>query len=233
MMGAVKAVFRSWNNPRAIVYRRLNDIPGSWGTAVNVQEMVFGNLGDTSGTGVAFTRNPATGEKKLFGEFLMNAQGEDVVAGIRTPQTIDQLKQVMPDAYDEFVKISSTLENHYRDMQDMEFTIEDKKLFMLQTRNGKRTAAAAFKIACDLVDEGLISEKEAVLMIDPKQLDALLHPQFDAEALKNAAVIGTGLAASPGAACGRAVFTAEGRQGLGREGREGRIGPPGNVARGH
>ncbi len=209
MMGAVKAVFRSWNNPRAIVYRRLNDIPGSWGTAVNVQEMVFGNLGDTSGTGVAFTRNPATGEKKLFGEFLMNAQGEDVVAGIRTPQTIDQLKQVMPDAYNEFVKISSTLENHYCDMQDMEFTIEDKKLFMLQTRNGKRTAAAAFKIACDLVDEGLISEKEAVLMIDPKQLDALLHPQFDAEALKNAAIIGTGLAASPGAACGRAVFTAE------------------------
>ena len=209
MMGAVKAVFRSWNNPRAIVYRRLNDIPGSWGTAVNVQEMVFGNLGDTSGTGVAFTRNPATGEKKLFGEFLMNAQGEDVVAGIRTPQTIDQLKQVMPDAYNEFVKISSTLENHYCDMQDMEFTIEDKKLFMLQTRNGKRTAAAAFKIACDLVDEGLISEKEAVLMIDPKQLDALLHPQFDTEALKNAAIIGTGLAASPGAACGRAVFTAE------------------------
>ncbi len=209
MMGAVKAVFRSWNNSRAIVYRRLNDIPGSWGTAVNVQEMVFGNLGDTSGTGVAFTRNPATGEKKLFGEFLMNAQGEDVVAGIRTPQTIDQLKEVMPAAYDEFVKISSTLESHYRDMQDMEFTIEDKKLFMLQTRNGKRTAAAAFKIACDLVDEGNISEKEAVLMIDPKQLDALLHPQFDQQALKNAKIIGTGLAASPGAACGKAVFTAE------------------------
>ncbi len=209
LMGAVKAVFRSWNNPRAIVYRRMNDIPGSWGTAVNVQEMVFGNLGDTSGTGVAFTRNPATGEKKLFGEFLMNAQGEDVVAGIRTPQTIDQLKDVMPEAYNEFVKICATLESHYRDMQDMEFTIEDKKLFMLQTRNGKRTAAAALKIACDLVDEGVINEKEAVLMIDPKQLDALLHPQFDAAALKKAQVIGTGLAASPGAACGKAVFTAE------------------------
>ncbi|UOO37071.1 pyruvate, phosphate dikinase [Oscillospiraceae bacterium CM] len=209
LMGAIQAVFRSWNNPRAIVYRRMNDIPGDWGTAVNVQEMVFGNLGNTSGTGVAFTRNPATGEKKLFGEFLMNAQGEDVVAGIRTPQTIDQLKDVMPGAYDDFVKICDKLENHYRDMQDMEFTIEDKKLFMLQTRNGKRTAAAAFKIACDLVDEGLITEKEAVLMIDPKQLDALLHPQFDAEALKNAKVIGTGLAASPGAACGKVVFTAE------------------------
>jgi len=209
LMGAVKAVFRSWNNPRAIVYRRMNDIPGSWGTAVNVQEMVFGNLGDTSGTGVAFTRNPATGEKKLFGEFLMNAQGEDVVAGIRTPQTIDQLKEIMPQVYDEFVKICAKLESHYRDMQDMEFTIEDKKLFMLQTRNGKRTAAAALKIACDLVDEGVISEKEAVLMIDPKNLDALLHPQFEAEALKKAQVIGTGLAASPGAACGRVVFTAE------------------------
>ncbi len=209
MMGAVKAVFRSWNNNRAIVYRRMNDIPGSWGTAVSVQEMVFGNLGDTSGTGVAFTRNPATGEKKLFGEFLMNAQGEDVVAGIRTPQTIDQLKDVMPGAYDDFVKICAKLESHYRDMQDMEFTIEDKKLFMLQTRNGKRTAAAALKIACDLVDEGVIDEKEALLMIDPKQLDALLHPQFDADALKKAAVIGTGLAASPGAACGKIVFSAE------------------------
>jgi pyruvate,orthophosphate dikinase len=208
LMGAIKAVFRSWNNPRAIVYRRMNDIPSSWGTAVNVQEMVFGNLGDTSGTGVAFTRNPATGEKKLFGEFLMNAQGEDVVAGIRTPQSIDQLKDIMPEAYHEFVRICDTLEKHYRDMQDMEFTIEDKKLFMLQTRNGKRTAAAALKIACDLVDEGLINEKEAVLMIDPKNLDALLHPQFDA-ALKKATVIGTGLAASPGAACGKAVFTAE------------------------
>jgi len=209
LMGAIKAVFRSWNNPRAIVYRRLNDIPGSWGTAVNVQEMVFGNLGDTSGTGVAFTRNPATGEKKLFGEFLMNAQGEDVVAGIRTPQTIDQLKDIMPDVYNEFVEICAKLESHYRDMQDMEFTIEDKKLFMLQTRNGKRTASAALKIACDLVDEGVISENEAVLMIDPKSLDALLHPQFDAGALKKAQPIGTGLAASPGAACGRLVFTAE------------------------
>ncbi len=207
--GAIKAVFRSWNNARAIVYRRMNDIPGSWGTAVTVQEMVFGNLGDTSGTGVAFTRNPATGEKKLFGEFLMNAQGEDVVAGIRTPQTIEQLKEVMPGAYDDFVRICVKLESHYRDMQDMEFTIEDKKLFMLQTRNGKRTAVAALKIACDLVDEGLISEKEAVLMIDPKQLDALLHPQFEPQALGKAAVIGTGLAASPGAASGKAVFTAE------------------------
>jgi pyruvate,orthophosphate dikinase len=209
LMGAIKAVFRSWNNNRAIVYRRMNDIPGSWGTAVNVQEMVFGNLGDTSGTGVAFTRNPATGERKLFGEFLMNAQGEDVVAGIRTPQTIDQLKEVMPDAYNDFVKICTKLESHYRDMQDMEFTIEDKKLFMLQTRNGKRTAAAALKIACDLVDEGVINEKEAVLMIDPKNLDALLHPQFETAALKKAEIIGTGLAASPGAACGKAVFTAE------------------------
>ncbi len=209
LMGAVKAVFRSWDNPRAIYYRRMNDIPSDWGTAVNVQEMVFGNMGDTSGTGVAFTRNPATGEKKLFGEFLMNAQGEDVVAGVRTPQTIDQLKEVMPEAYDKFVEISSTLEKHYRDMQDMEFTIEDKKLFMLQTRNGKRTAAAALKIACDLVDEGMISEKEAVLMIDPKQLDALLHPQFEASALKAAKPVASALAASPGAACGRIVFTAE------------------------
>ena len=208
LMGAIQAVFRSWNNSRAISYRRMNGIPGDWGTAVNVQEMVFGNLGDTSGTGVAFTRNPATGEKKLFGEFLMNAQGEDVVAGIRTPQTIDQLQAIMPEAYDEFVKICSTLENHNRDMQDMEFTIEDKKLFMLQTRNGKRTAAAALKIACDLVDEGMITDKEAVLMIDAKNLDALLHPQFDPDALKAATPIGTGLPASPGAAAGRAVFTA-------------------------
>ena len=209
LMGAIKAVFRSWNNPRAIYYRRMNDIPGSWGTAVNVQAMVFGNMGDTSGTGVAFTRNPATGEKKLFGEFLMNAQGEDVVAGVRTPQPIDQLKDVSEEAYNQFVNICSTLENHYRDMQDMEFTIEDKKLYMLQTRNGKRTAAAALKIACDLVDEGMISEKEAVLMIDPKQLDALLHPQFDAAALKAAKPVATALAASPGAACGKVVFTAE------------------------
>ena len=209
LMGAIKAVFRSWDNPRAIYYRRMNDIPSSWGTAVNVQEMVFGNMGETSGTGVAFTRNPATGEKKLFGEFLMNAQGEDVVAGVRTPQTIDQLAQVMPEVYDQFTKICATLESHYRDMQDMEFTIENKKLFMLQTRNGKRTAAAALKIACDLVDEGMISEKDAVLMIEPKSLDSLLHPQFDAAALKNAKPVGQGLAASPGAACGQIVFTAE------------------------
>ncbi len=209
LMGAIMAVFRSWDNPRAIYYRRMNDIPSSWGTAVNVQMMVFGNTGDTSGTGVAFTRNPATGEKKLFGEFLMNAQGEDVVAGVRTPQSIDQLKNIMPEAYAQFVEICDRLEKHYRDMQDMEFTIEDKKLFMLQTRNGKRTAAAALQIACDLVDEGMISEKEAVMMIDPKQLDAVLHPQFDAAALKAAKPIGTALPASPGAACGQVVFTAE------------------------
>ncbi len=209
LMGAVMAVFRSWDNPRAIYYRRMNDIPSSWGTAVNVQMMVFGNMGETSGTGVAFTRNPATGEKKLYGEFLMNAQGEDVVAGVRTPSSIDQLAEVMPEAYNQFVKICGILENHYRDMQDMEFTIEDKKLYMLQTRNGKRTAAAALKIACDLVDEGMISSKEAVLMVDPKQLDALLHPQFDAAALKKATPIGSALPASPGAACGRVVFTAD------------------------
>ena len=208
LMGAIKAVFRSWDNPRANVYRRMNDIPYSWGTAVNVQMMAFGNMGETSGTGVAFTRNPATGEKKLFGEFLMNAQGEDVVAGVRTPQTIDQLAEVMPECYNQFVDICHTLENHYRDMQDMEFTIEDKKLYMLQTRNGKRTAAAALKIACDLVDEGMISEKEAVAMIDPRTLDSLLHPQFDAAALKKATPVATALAASPGAACGRIVFTA-------------------------
>ena len=209
LMGAIKAVFRSWDNPRAIYYRRMNDIPSDWGTAVNVQSMVFGNTGDTSGTGVAFTRNPATGEKKLFGEFLMNAQGEDVVAGVRTPQTIDQLAEVMPEAYKQFTDICAKLEYHYRDMQDMEFTIEDKKLYMLQTRNGKRTAAAAMKIACDLVDEGMISEKEAVAMIDPKSLDSLLHPTFDPAALKKAKVVGTGLAASPGAACGKIVFSAE------------------------
>jgi len=209
LMGAVKAVFRSWDNPRANVYRRDNDIPYSWGTAVNVQMMAFGNMGDTSGTGVAFTRDPATGEKKLMGEFLMNAQGEDVVAGVRTPQPIAQLKEVMPEVYEQFVEICKTLENHYRDMQDMEFTIEDKKLYMLQTRNGKRTAAAALKIACDLVDEGMITDKEAVLMIDPRNLDTLLHPQFDAKALKAATPIGKGLAASPGAACGKIVFTAE------------------------
>ena len=209
LMGAVRAVFRSWDNPRAIYYRRMNDIPSSWGTAVNVQMMVFGNMGDTSGTGVAFTRNPATGEKKLFGEFLMNAQGEDVVAGVRTPQTIDQLAEVMPEAYEQFVDIAQKLEYHYRDMQDMEFTIEDKKLYMLQTRNGKRTAAAALKIACDLVDEGMISEEEAVCMIDPKSLDSLLHPTFPKEELDRVAPIGHGLAASPGAAAGQVVFTAD------------------------
>ena len=209
LMGAIQAVFRSWDNPRANIYRRDNDIPYSWGTAVNVQMMAFGNMGETSGTGVAFTRNPATGEKKLFGEFLMNAQGEDVVAGVRTPQKIDQLKEVMPEVYDEFVKICAKLEGHYRDMQDMEFTIEDKKLYMLQTRNGKRTAAAALKIACDLVDEGMISEKEAVLMIDPRNLDTLLHPQFDQATLKKVEPIGRALAASPGAACGKVVFTAD------------------------
>ena len=209
LMGAVKAVFRSWDNPRANVYRRDNDIPYSWGTAVNVQMMAFGNMGDTSGTGVAFTRDPATGEKHLMGEFLMNAQGEDVVAGVRTPQPISQLKEVMPEVYDQFVEICNKHENHYRDMQDMEFTIEDRKLYMLQTRNGKRTAAAALKIACDLVDEGMISEKEAVAMIDPRNLDTLLHPQFDQKALKAAQPVGKALPASPGAACGKVVFTAE------------------------
>ncbi|MCI8957784.1 MAG: pyruvate, phosphate dikinase [Lachnospiraceae bacterium] len=209
LMEAIKAVFRSWDNPRANVYRRDNDIPYSWGTAVNVQMMAFGNMGETSGTGVAFTRDPATGEKHLMGEFLMNAQGEDVVAGVRTPQKIDQLKEVMPEVYDQFVGICNKLEDHYRDMQDMEFTIEDKKLYMLQTRNGKRTAKAALKIACDLVDEGMIDEKKAVQMIDPRNLDTLLHPQFDTEALKKAEPLAKALAASPGAACGRIVFTAE------------------------
>ncbi|MEW4413024.1 pyruvate, phosphate dikinase [Clostridium sp. AN503] len=209
LMGAIKAVFRSWDNPRANVYRRDNDIPYSWGTAVNVQMMAFGNMGETSGTGVAFTRDPATGEKKLMGEFLMNAQGEDVVAGVRTPQKIAQLKEVMPEVYDQFVAICDKLEDHYRDMQDMEFTIEDRKLYMLQTRNGKRTAKAALKIACDLVDEGMIDEKKAVKMIDPRNLDTLLHPQFDAAALKSAEPLAKALAASPGAACGKIVFTAE------------------------
>jgi pyruvate,orthophosphate dikinase len=209
LMEAVKAVFRSWNNERAIVYRRMNDIPGSWGTAVNVQEMVYGNMGNTSGTGVAFTRNPSTGENKLYGEFLMNAQGEDVVAGIRTPQTIDQLKEVMPEVYEQFIQIAETLEKHYRDMQDMEFTIERGKLFMLQTRNGKRTAAAALKVAVDLVEEGMISKEEALLKIDPKQLDALLHPTFVPAALKAAKSIAKGLPASPGAATGRVYFDAE------------------------
>ena len=209
LMEAVKAVFRSWDNPRANVYRRMNEIPYDWGTAVNVQSMVFGNSGDRSGTGVAFTRNPATGEKALFGEYLINAQGEDVVAGVRTPSPISKLKEEMPEVYQQFADTANKLEQHYKDMQDMEFTIEDGKLYMLQTRNGKRTAAAALKVAVDLVDEGMIDEKEAVCRVEPKQLDSLLHPQFDAEALKKAAVIGKGLAASPGAACGRVVFTAE------------------------
>jgi pyruvate,orthophosphate dikinase len=209
LFGAVRAVFRSWENDRAIYYRRMNDIPSSWGTAVNVQEMVFGNMGETSGTGVAFSRDPSTGEKGRYGEFLMNAQGEDVVAGVRTPESIDQLKEKNPTAYSQFVSIVAKLEDHYRDMQDMEFTIEEGKLFMLQTRNGKRTAAAALKIACDLVDEKMIDEKKAVLMIDPKQLDALLHPTFEPVALKNAKPIGKGLPASPGAATGQVVFSAE------------------------
>ena len=209
LMEAVKAVFRSWDNPRANVYRRMNEIPYNWGTAVNVQQMVFGNSGDRSGTGVAFTRNPATGEKALFGEYLINAQGEDVVAGVRTPSPIKHLEEDMPEVFKQFAEIAERLEKHYRDMQDMEFTIENGKLFMLQTRNGKRTAAAALKIAVDLVDEGMITEREAVLRVEPKQLDALLHPQFDTAALKAAKVIGKGLAASPGAACGKAVFSAE------------------------
>ncbi len=218
LMEAVKAVFRSWDNPRAQVYRRMNDIPYSWGTAVNVQSMVFGNMGDTSGTGVAFTRNPSTGEKKLYGEYLMNAQGEDVVAGIRTPMPISELANQNPAIYEQFVNIANTLENHYNDMQDMEFTIENGKLYMLQTRNGKRTAKAALKIAVDLVNEGKISEKEALMKIEPKQLDSLLHPGFDASALKKAEVIGKGLPASPGAACGKVVFTAERASELAGEG---------------
>ena len=209
LMEAIKAVFRSWDNPRAIYYRRMNDIPSDWGTAVNVQSMVFGNMGNTSGTGVAFTRDPSTGEKNLYGEYLINAQGEDVVAGIRTPQKIETLQQVMPDVYEQFVNIAHTLENHYRDMQDMEYTIERGKLYMLQTRNGKRTAAAALKIAVDLVNEGMITTDEAILKVEPKQLDSLLHPQFDAVALKKAKEIAMGLAASPGAACGMVYFTAE------------------------
>ena len=209
LMAAIQAVFRSWMNDRAITYRRLNDIPSSWGTAVNVQEMVYGNRGETSGTGVAFTRNPATGENHLFGEYLMNAQGEDVVAGIRTPQSIDTLKEVMPECYEEFQKICKTLENHYKDMQDMEFTIEDGKLFMLQTRNGKRTATAALKIAVDMVEEGMLTKEEALLKVDPKQLDQLLHPMFDQDSLNNAKCVAEGLAASPGAATGKIAFTAE------------------------
>jgi pyruvate,orthophosphate dikinase len=209
LLEAIKAVFRSWDNPRANVYRRDNDIPYSWGTAVNVQMMAFGNLNDNSGTGVAFTRDPATGERKLMGEFLMNAQGEDVVAGVRTPMPIAKMEEVMPKVYEQFIDVCKKLETHYRDMQDMEFTIENQQLFMLQTRNGKRTAKAALKIACDLVDEGMRTEEEAVLMIDPRNLDTLLHPQFDMVALKKATPIGRGLAASPGAACGKIVFTAE------------------------
>ncbi len=215
---AIKAVFRSWDNPRANIYRMDHDIPYSWGTAVNVQMMAFGNMGDTSGTGVAFTRNPATGEKGLMGEFLMNAQGEDVVAGVRTPMPIEKMKEVLPEVYDEFLGICKTLENHYRDMQDMEFTIEDKKLYMLQTRNGKRTAAAAIKIACDLIDEGMISEEEALMQIDAKSLDMLLHPQFDPAELKKAQAIAKGIAASPGAAAGKIVFTAEEAAELGKKG---------------
>ena len=217
---AVEAVFRSWNNPRAIFYRKMNDIPASWGTAVNVQMMVFGNMGNTCGTGVAFTRNPATGERKLFGEFLMNAQGEDVVAGIRTPSPIAELEKVMPNAYAQFVDICDRLEHHYKDMQDMEFTIENEKLYMLQTRNGKRTAAAALKIACDMVDEGLINTDEALMMVEPKSLDALLHPQFDAAELKKAVVLTNGLAASPGAACGQVVFNAEDAIAWAKEGKK-------------
>jgi len=220
LMGAVKAVFRSWDNPRAHVYRRDNDIPYSWGTAVNVQSMAFGNMGDDCGTGVAFTRDPATGEKGLFGEFLTNAQGEDVVAGVRTPMHINEMEQKFPEAFEQFKEVCKTLENHYRDMQDMEFTVEHGKLYMLQTRNGKRTAQAALKIACDLVDEGMRTEEEAVLMIDPRNLDTLLHPQFDADALKKATPAGKGLGASPGAACGKVVFTAEDAaiQGIGGKG---------------
>jgi len=209
LMGAVKAVFRSWDNPRAIVYRRMNDIPGDWGTAVNVQAMVFGNMGETSGTGVAFTRNPSTGEKGIYGEYLINAQGEDVVAGVRTPQPISKLEEDMPECYKEFMEIATKLENHYRDMQDMEFTIQEGKLYFLQTRNGKRTAPAAIQIACDLVDEGMITKEEAILRIEAKSLDQLLHPMFDADALKSGEVIGSALPASPGAAAGKVVFTAE------------------------
>ena len=222
-MEAVKAVFRSWNNARAIVYRRMNDIPGDWGTAVNVQAMVFGNMGETSGTGVAFTRNPSTGEKGIYGEYLINAQGEDVVAGVRTPQPISKLAEDLPECYKEFMEIATKLENHYRDMQDMEFTIQEGKLYFLQTRNGKRTAPAAINIACDLVDEGMIDEKEAVLRIDAKSLDQLLHPTFDKESLKAGEVIGEALPASPGAAAGKVVFTAEEAKNLGNGGKGERV----------
>ena len=223
LMGAVKAVFRSWDNPRAIVYRRMNDIPGDWGTAVNVQSMVFGNMGNTSGTGVAFTRDPATGEKGIYGEYLINAQGEDVVAGVRTPEPITKLKEDLPECYEEFMNLANKLENHYKDMQDMEFTIEEGKLYFLQTRNGKRTAHAAIKIACDLVDEKMITPEEAVMRIDAKSLDQLLHPTFDAKALKEAEVIGEALPASPGAAAGKVVFTAEEAKELGKGGKGERV----------
>ncbi len=223
LMGAVKAVFRSWDNPRAIVYRRMNDIPGDWGTAVNVQTMVFGNKGETSGTGVAFTRNPSTGAKGIFGEYLINAQGEDVVAGVRTPQPISQLEQDMPECYAQFMELAMKLENHFRDMQDMEFTIEEGKLYFLQTRNGKRTAPAAIQIACDLVDEGMITEEEAVLRIEAKSLDQLLHPTFDPAALKAGEVIGSALPASPGAAAGKVYFTADDAKAAGKGGREERV----------
>ena len=223
LMGAVKAVFRSWDNPRAIVYRRMNDIPGDWGTAVNVQAMVFGNMGETSGTGVAFTRNPSTGEKGIYGEYLINAQGEDVVAGVRTPQPISKLAEDMPECYEEFMAIADKLEKHYRDMQDMEFTIQEGKLYFLQTRNGKRTAQAAINIACDLVDEGMITPEEAVLRIEAKSLDQLLHPTFDAKALKEGEVIGSALPASPGAAAGKVVFTAEEAKELGTGGKGERV----------
>ena len=223
LMGAVKAVFRSWDNPRAIVYRRMNDIPGNWGTAVNVQAMVFGNMGETSGTGVAFTRNPSTGEKGIFGEYLINAQGEDVVAGVRTPQPITKLAEDLPECYKEFMEIANKLENHYRDMQDMEFTIQEGKLYFLQTRNGKRTAPAAIQIACDLVDEGMITKEEAVLRIEAKSLDQLLHPTFDKDSLKAGEVIGEALPASPGAAAGKVVFTAEEAKELGKGGKGERV----------
>jgi len=223
LMGAVKAVFRSWDNPRAIVYRRMNDIPGSWGTAVNVQSMVFGNMGETSGTGVAFTRDPATGEKGIYGEYLINAQGEDVVAGVRTPQPITKLEEDLPECYKEFMQLATKLENHYKDMQDMEFTIQEGKLYFLQTRNGKRTAHAAIKIACDLVDEGMITPEEAVMRIEAKSLDQLLHPTFDAKSLKEATAIGEGLPASPGAAAGKVVFTAEDAKRLGKGGQGERV----------
>ena len=223
LLGAVKAVFRSWDNPRAIVYRRMNDIPSDWGTAVNIQAMVFGNMGDTSGTGVAFTRNPATGEKGIYGEYLINAQGEDVVAGVRTPEPITKLAEDLPECYEEFMRLAQKLEDHYHDMQDMEFTIENGKLYFLQTRNGKRTAHAAIKIACDLVDEGQITPEEAVMRIEAKSLDQLLHPTFDNEALENAECIGEGLPASPGAAAGYVVFTAEDAKRLGKGGEGDRV----------